>query len=32
MKQGNKISRVIAWTFLNVAEQKEWKEKRFKAN
>lgn len=32
MKQGNKISRIVAWTFLNVPEQKEWKEKRFKTN
>lgn len=24
MKQGNKISRIVAWTFLNVAQQKDW--------
>ncbi|MDZ7880881.1 MAG: 23S rRNA (adenine(1618)-N(6))-methyltransferase RlmF [Saprospiraceae bacterium] len=24
MQQGNKISRVVAWTYLSVAEQKEW--------
>ena len=30
MKQGNKISRFVAWSFLTPAEQKEWQEKRFK--
>ena len=25
MKQGNKISRFVAWTFLNDAQQKAWK-------
>lgn len=30
MGQGNKISRVVAWTFLTKAEQKEWKESRWK--
>ena len=25
MKLGNKISRIVAWTFLNPTEQKEWK-------
>ena len=25
MQQGNKISRIVAWTFLNASEQKEWK-------
>lgn len=30
MGQGNKISRVVAWTFLSKAEQKEWKESRWK--
>jgi 23S rRNA (adenine1618-N6)-methyltransferase len=29
MKQGNKISRVVAWTFLNKAQQKEWQLKRW---
>ena len=29
MGQGNKVSRFIAWTFLNEEEQKEWIEKRF---
>lgn len=29
MKQGNKISRVVAWTFLNNAQQAEWRTKRF---
>ena len=28
MIHGNKISRVIAWTFLTKSEQKEWKEKQ----
>lgn len=29
MKQGNKISRIVAWTFLTIAQQKEWKIKRW---
>ena len=29
MKQGNKISRIVAWTFLNSVQQKEWQVKRF---
>lgn len=29
MGQGNKTSRVIAWTFLTKEEQKEWKNERF---
>jgi len=29
MGQGNKISRIIAWTFLTKEEQKKWAEKRF---
>jgi 23S rRNA (adenine1618-N6)-methyltransferase len=29
MKQGNKISRIVAWTFLNNAQQKEWQIKRW---
>lgn len=29
MSQGNKISRIVAWTFLNDIQQKEWKEKRW---
>lgn len=28
MIQGNKISRIIAWTFLTASEQKEWKAKK----
>lgn len=32
MKQGNKISRLVAWTFLNITQQEEWKTKRFKIN
>ena len=24
MKQGNKVSRIVAWTFLNASEQKKW--------
>lgn len=31
MGQGNKISRVVAWTFLSKAEQKEWKDTRWKS-
>ena len=29
MGQGNKISRIVAWTFLNNAQQKKWAEERF---
>lgn len=29
MSQGQKISRIIAWTFLNEAAQQEWKKKRW---
>lgn len=29
MKQGNKISRFVAWTFLTSAQQKQWKEKHW---
>jgi len=29
MAQGQKISRIVAWTFLNKQEQKEWKKKRW---
>ena len=29
MGQGNKISRIIAWTFLSKEEQKEWIKKRW---
>ena len=29
MGQGNKVSRFIAWTFLNEEEQKEWKSERW---
>ena len=30
MGTGNKSSRIVAWSFLNKLEQKEWKEKRWK--
>ena len=30
MGTGNKSSRIIAWTFLNKEEQKEWREKRWR--
>ncbi len=30
MVQGNKTSRVVAWTFLKEAEQKEWREKNWR--
>jgi 23S rRNA (adenine1618-N6)-methyltransferase len=30
MSQGQKISRIVAWTFLNEAAQEEWKMKRWK--
>jgi 23S rRNA (adenine1618-N6)-methyltransferase len=29
MGQGNKISRIVAWTFLNLEEQKKWMEERW---
>jgi 23S rRNA (adenine1618-N6)-methyltransferase len=29
MSQGNKSSRIVAWTFLNTEEQKEWRELRW---
>jgi 23S rRNA (adenine1618-N6)-methyltransferase len=29
MSQGSKISRIVAWTFLTPAQQKEWKEKHW---
>lgn len=32
MKQGNKISRIVAWTFLNDTQQKEWQMKRWNKN
>ncbi len=31
MGQGNKTSRLIVWTYLNKAEQKEWKDTRWKS-
>jgi 23S rRNA (adenine1618-N6)-methyltransferase len=31
MGQGNKISRIVAWTFLNTEEQNKWKNSRWKA-
>ena len=30
MSQGNKISRLVAWTFLNEEEHQQWSLKRFK--
>ena len=30
MGQGNKSSRIVAWTFLNKTEQKNWVEKKWK--
>lgn len=30
MGQGNKTSRIVAWTFLNTAQQKEWRDKNWK--
>ena len=30
MGQGNKTSRIVAWTFLNKEKQKQWKDKRWK--
>ena len=29
MSQGNKISRIVVWTFLNKNQQQEWREKRW---
>ncbi|MGZ4047901.1 MAG: RlmF-related methyltransferase, partial [Bacteroidia bacterium] len=29
MSQGNKVSRIVTWTFLNTLQQKEWKEKHW---
>lgn len=29
MQQGNKISRIVAWTFLNPSEQKDWKQPNY---
>jgi 23S rRNA (adenine1618-N6)-methyltransferase len=29
MAQGNKVSRIVTWTFLNASQQEEWKEKRW---
>jgi len=31
MGQGNKISRIVVWTFLNTEEQKRWKNTRWKS-
>jgi 23S rRNA (adenine1618-N6)-methyltransferase len=30
MRQGNKISRIVAWTFLDEKQQKDWKSERWK--
>jgi 23S rRNA (adenine1618-N6)-methyltransferase len=30
MGQGNKISRIVVWTFLNMEEQNKWKKTRWK--
>lgn len=30
MGQGNKISRIVVWTFLNMEEQNKWKNARWK--
>jgi len=30
MGQGNKTSRIVAWTFLTAEEQKEWRETHWK--
>ena len=30
MGTGNKSSRIVAWTFLSIEEQKEWRETRWK--
>lgn len=32
MKQGNKISRFVAWTFLSAEQQKEWRMERWKSD
>jgi 23S rRNA (adenine1618-N6)-methyltransferase len=32
MGQGNKSSRILAWTFLNKADQQAWVEKRWVRN
>ena len=29
MSQGNKVSRIVAWTFLNQQQQTDWIEKRW---
>jgi 23S rRNA (adenine1618-N6)-methyltransferase len=29
MSQGNKVSRIVAWTFLNQQQQADWIEKRW---
>ena len=29
MKQGQKVSRILAWTFLDAEQQKDWREKRW---
>jgi 23S rRNA (adenine1618-N6)-methyltransferase len=31
MGQGTKISRIVAWTFLNKAQQTKWKETKWNA-
>jgi len=31
MGQGNKVSRIVAWTFLNSAQQKKWRDTRWNA-
>jgi 23S rRNA (adenine1618-N6)-methyltransferase len=31
MGQGNKISRIVAWTFLTTEEQNKWKNTRWKS-
>ena len=30
MRQGNKISRIVAWTFLDEKQQKDWKSEKWK--
>jgi 23S rRNA (adenine1618-N6)-methyltransferase len=32
MGQGNKTSRIVAWTFLTKEEQKEWKDERWNSS
>ena len=32
MSQGNKVSRIVAWTFLNQQQQADWIEKRWDFN